>query len=247
MTEPFILDSSFKGKLDCSMDSYPGGIVIPFNKELGWTSADAVRKVKFMLQRKFRNKSLKVGHAGTLDPLAQGVLLICVGKATKLAEDLQAAPKEYIAQVTVGATTPSFDREKEIDATYPYEHIDRPMVEKVLAEMTGEIDQVPPVFSAKMVDGHRAYTLARQGEDDTIMKPNRITVYENELLSFELPEMLVRIRCSKGTYIRAFARDLGRALNSGAYLSGLMRTMSGDFNIGKCLGMEQLEQIIKDI
>ncbi len=247
MTDAFILDSTFKGKLAGSMEAYPQGIIIPFNKELRWTSADAVRKVKFMLQRKFHNKSLKVGHAGTLDPLAQGILVICVGKATKLAEDLQAEPKEYLAQVTLGATTPSFDREKEIDATYPYEHVDKSMVEKVLAEMTGDLEQIPPVFSAKMLGGHRAYTLARQGEDDSIMKPNRITIYENELLSFQLPELLIRIRCSKGTYIRAFARDLGRALDSGAYLSGLMRTMSGKFNIGNCLGIEQLEQILNEI
>ncbi len=243
---PFILDSSFRGRLGASMDDYENGIVIPLFKPLKWTSADAVRKVKFMLVRHFRNKSLKVGHAGTLDPLAQGVLLICVGKATKLAEKLQCESKEYIAQVTVGATTPSFDMEKEVDARYPYEHITKDKVEAALLEMTGEQDQIPPIFSAKMVDGHRAYTLARQGEDEAVMKPNRITIYENELLQFDLPELLVRVCCSKGTYIRAFARDLGRELGSGAYLSGLMRTRSGEFNIGRCMHIEELEKLIKE-
>lgn len=227
-----------------NIDDYPEGIVLPFDKPYRWTSADVVRKVKFIAQKHFHKKNLKVGHAGTLDPLATGVLLVCLGKATKQAETLQAEKKEYIAQIELGATTPCFDMEKEIDCTYPYEHITREMVEAAIPGFLGEQDQVPPVFSAKLIDGTRAYEMARAGEE-VVMKPARITIYEMEIVEFELPRLVLRIKCSKGTYIRSIARDMGKALGSGGYLSGLVRTQSGGFHVGKALSMEDMGEIMK--
>lgn len=227
-----------------NIDDYPEGIVLPFDKPYRWTSADVVRKVKFIAQKHFHKKNLKVGHAGTLDPLATGVLLVCLGKATKQAEALQAEKKEYIAQIELGATTPCFDMEKEIDCTYPYEHITREMVEAAIPGFLGEQDQVPPVFSAKLIDGTRAYEMARAGEE-VVMKPARITIYEMEIVEFELPRLVLRIKCSKGTYIRSIARDMGKALGSGGYLSGLVRTQSGGFHVGKALSMEDMDEIMK--
>ena len=226
------------------IDEYPEGIVLPFDKPYRWTSADVVRKVKFIAQKHFHKKNLKVGHAGTLDPLATGVLLVCLGKATKQAEALQAEKKEYIAQIELGATTSCFDMEKEIDCTYPYEHITREMVEAAIPGFLGEQDQVPPVFSAKLIDGTRAYEMARAGEE-VVMKPARITIYEMEIVEFELPRLVLRIKCSKGTYIRSIARDMGKALASGGYLSGLVRTQSGGFHVGKALSMEDMGEIMK--
>ncbi|MBQ6573748.1 MAG: tRNA pseudouridine(55) synthase TruB [Bacteroidales bacterium] len=227
-----------------NIDDYPEGIVLPFDKPYRWTSADVVRKVKFIAQKHFHKKNLKVGHAGTLDPLATGVLLVCLGKATKQAEALQAEKKEYIAQIELGATTPCFDMEKEIDCTYPYEHITREMVEAAIPGFLGEQDQIPPVFSAKLIDGTRAYEMARAGEE-VVMKPARITIYEMEIVEFELPRLVLRIKCSKGTYIRSIARDMGKALGSGGYLSGLVRTQSGGFHVGKALSMEDMGEIMK--
>ena len=227
-----------------NIDDYPEGIVLPFDKPYRWTSADVVRKVKFIAQKHFHKKNLKVGHAGTLDPLATGVLLVCLGKATKQAEALQTEKKEYIAQIELGATTPCFDMEKEIDCTYPYEHITREMVEAAIPGFLGEQDQVPPVFSAKLIDGTRAYEMARAGEE-VVMKPARITIYEMEIVEFELPRLVLRIKCSKGTYIRSIARDMGKALGSGGYLSGLVRTQSGGFHVGKALSMEDMDEIMK--
>ena len=227
-----------------NIDDYPEGIVLPFDKPYRWTSADVVRKVKFIAQKHFHKKNLKVGHAGTLDPLATGVLLVCLGKATKQAEALQAEKKEYIAQIELGATTPCFDMEKEIDCTYPYEHITREMVEAAIPGFLGEQDQVPPVFSAKLIDGTRAYEMARAGEE-VVMKPARIIIYEMEIVEFELPRLVLRIKCSKGTYIRSIARDMGKALGSGGYLSGLVRTQSGGFHVGKALSMEDMGEIMK--
>ena len=227
-----------------NIDDYPEGIVLPFDKPYRWTSADVVRKVKFIAQKHFHKKNLKVGHAGTLDPLATGVLLVCLGKATKQAEALQTEKKEYIAQIELGATTPCFDMEKEIDCTYPYEHITREMVEAAIPGFLGEQDQVPPVFSAKLIDGTRAYEMARAGEE-VVMKPARITIYEMEIVEFELPRLVLRIKCSKGTYIRSIARDMGKALGSGGYLSGLVRTQSGGFHVGKALSMEDMGEIMK--
>lgn len=245
MEEKFLtIDKDSIQMLQGNIDDYPCGIVIPIDKPYRWTSADVVRKVKFIAQKHFRKKNLKVGHAGTLDPLATGILLVCIGKATKQAEALQAERKEYIAEIELGATTPCFDLEKEIDKRYPYEHITREMVEQMIPRFIGEQDQVPPIFSAKLIDGTRAYEMARAGEE-VVMKPARITIYNLEILEFSLPKLVLRVECSKGTYIRSLARDVGVALESGGHLTGLTRTLSGGFGIGKALKMEDLDQVMK--
>lgn len=240
-----VIQKSSLQKLSHNIDDYPDGVVIPLDKPLKWTSADAVRKIKFLAQKYFRRRNIKVGHAGTLDPLATGVLLICLGRATKKAEALQAQQKEYIAEITLGATTPSYDLEKEIDAVYPYEHITLDDVNRVLSGMVGEQDQIPPVFSAKLIDGTRAYEKARAGEE-VVMKPARITIYAIEVIDFSLPKLVVRVKCSKGTYIRSLARDIGEALDSGGHLTGLIRSASGSFTVSQALSMEQVTEILKD-
>ncbi len=245
MGEKFLtVDKDSIQLLGDNIDDYPGGVVLPIDKPYRWTSADVVRKVKFIAQKHFHKRNIKVGHAGTLDPLATGVLLVCLGKATKQAEALQAEQKEYIASIELGATTPCFDLEKEIDCRYPYEHITREMVEGILPKFIGEQDQIPPVFSAKLIDGTRAYEMARAGEE-VVMKPARITIYDLEIMEFELPKLVLRVKCSKGTYIRSLARDVGEALQSGGHLTGLIRTQSGGFEVGKCLKMEDLENVMK--
>jgi tRNA pseudouridine55 synthase len=245
MGEKFLtVDKDSIQLLGDNIDDYPGGVVLPIDKPYRWTSADVVRKVKFVAQKHFHKRNIKVGHAGTLDPLATGVLLVCLGKATKQAEALQAEQKEYIASIELGATTPCFDLEKEIDCRYPYEHITREMVEGILPKFIGEQDQIPPVFSAKLIDGTRAYEMARAGEE-VVMKPARITIYDLEIMEFELPKLVLRVKCSKGTYIRSLARDVGQALQSGGHLTGLIRTQSGGFEVGKCLKMEDLENVMK--
>ena len=295
---------------------YPEGIIIPIDKPYRWTSADVIRKIKYAAIRHFGKKNLKVGHAGTLDPLATGVLLVCIGKATKLAEELQSHDKEYIAGVTFGATTPSYDLEKEIDRFFPHEHITAEDVQETLPAFLGEQDQIAPLFSAKSVDGVRAYELARKlykanseggseqsSELDTaaeqLLRVSRINITELELLSFAdrneglldratrgteaggpqaersggvskanvhepsscqhattassrinvtdnsalgLPRAEIRMACSKGTYVRAFARDLGEALGSGAHLDSLQRSRSGQFRVEKALSVEQALQ-----
>ena len=295
---------------------YPEGIIIPIDKPYRWTSADVIRKVKYAAIRHFGKKNLKVGHAGTLDPLATGVLLVCIGKATKLAEELQSHDKEYIAGVTFGATTPSYDLEKEIDRFFPFEHISAETVSEALPQFLGEQDQVAPLFSAKSVDGVRAYELARKlhkansenesvqsSELDTaaeqLLRVSRINITELELLSFAdrneglldratrgteaggpqaersggvseanvhepsscqhattassrinvtdnsalgLPRAEIRMACSKGTYVRSFARDLGEALGSGAHLDSLQRSRSGIFRVENALSVEQALQ-----
>ena len=238
-------------KLSDNIEDYPDGILLLLDKPYRWTSADVVRKIKFALQKHFHNHKLKVGHAGTLDPLATGVLLVCIGKATKLAETLQAQRKEYIAKIALGATTPSFDMEHPIDKHYPYNQITQETLSAAVASLEGEQEQVPPSFSAKFVDGVRAYDIARGG-DDIVLKPSHITIYSAEILQFDknagpeqLPVATVKISCSKGTYIRSVARDLGAALGSGGFLSGLTRTSSGGYNLDNALSMEQFEQIVK--
>jgi tRNA pseudouridine55 synthase len=238
-------DSLLTGLSD-NLENYPEGIVIPLDKPYGWTSADAVRKIKFQAQRYFKLKNIKVGHAGTLDPLATGILLICLGKATKQAETLQAGEKEYLAEITFGSTTPSFDLEKEIDAYFPYEHITSGLINDTLKNFLGEQDQIPPMFSAKMVDGSRAYDIARSGGISEL-KPSRITIYDLEMISWKSPLLLLRVHCSKGTYIRSIARDLGTAMKSGGHLSGLIRVRSGEFIIKNCLKMEEIEGLLKHI
>ncbi len=218
------------------------GIVIPINKPREWTSSDAVRKIKFKIQRYYNQRGIKVGHAGTLDPLATGLLLICIGRATKQSDKLQAEKKEYIAEITFGATTPSFDLEKEIDFRFPYEHITLEEIKKCVASFIGEQEQIPPVFSAKFVDGVRAYEMARQGEE-VKMKSSTITIYNMEILDYTSPVLTLKIECSKGTYIRAIARDMGLMLNSGAHLSGLIRSSSGEFKLQNALSLDEIVNI----
>ena len=318
MAPPLIADREFLERagrneacplLSDDINDYPGGIIIPVDKPYRWTSADVIRKVKFAATRHFHKKNLKVGHAGTLDPLATGVLLVCIGKATRLAELLQSHDKEYVAGITFGATTPSYDLEKEIDRLFPHEHITRESLAEVLPGFLGEQEQIAPLFSAKSVDGVRAYELARKlykKETDKggmfdkaasdLIRTSRITISDIELLGFHpggkeaecapaftdktgsndskvpdedndtvssgdkaaaadrrslrinvtdnshlgLPEAVIRIGCSKGTYIRAFARDLGEALQSGAHLSSLRRSRSGRFRVEDSLDISSV-------
>ena len=273
-----------------NIEDYPDGIIIPIDKPYRWTSADVIRKVKYAAIRHFGKKNLKVGHAGTLDPLATGVLLVCIGKATKLAETLQSHDKEYVAGITFGATTPSYDLEKEIDRMFPYEHITAGSIQDVLPAFIGGQDQVAPLFSAKSVDGVRAYELARKLHKEgktldeaaqELIRTSRITISELELVEFNesydreggrgcedraslpsspaedesnassrinvtdnselgLPHASIRMACSKGTYVRAFARDLGEALDSGAHLDSLQRSRSGIFRVENALSIEQV-------
>ena len=290
--------------LSRNIEDYPEGIIIPIDKPYRWTSADVIRKVKYTAIRHFGKKNLKVGHAGTLDPLATGVLLVCIGKATKLAEELQSHDKEYVAGITFGATTPSYDLEKEIDRFFPHEHITAAGVAEALPAFLGEQDQVAPLFSAKSVDGVRAYELARklhaQGKtlDEAaaeLIRVARINITELELMEYigsgvasedprpvpaalthplrggamsspaiagsesnassrinvtdnselGLPRAVVRMACSKGTYVRAFARDLGEALGSGAHLDSLQRSRSGIFRVENALTVEQAINLLQ--
>lgn len=212
-----------------------------FDKPYEWTSFGLVAKVRYLLCKRLGVKNLKVGHAGTLDPLATGVLLVCTGKATKRIEELQAHTKEYVATLRLGATTPSFDLEKPVDAEYPTEHITREMVEETLNRFVGTIEQVPPVFSACKVNGSRAYDLARKGEE-VELKAKTLVIDEMELLRCELPEIVIRVVCSKGTYIRALARDIGVALQSGAHLTALRRTRIGAVRVEDCLKLDDFAE-----
>ena len=204
------------------------GYIAVIDKPLEWTSTDVVRKIKYVLINRLGYKKIKIGHAGTLDPLATGVLLICIGKATKMVNALQSEEKEYVAELELGATTPSHDMEHPIDKRYPTEHITREMIDKALLSLTGERLQAPPIYSAKKVEGVRAYELARAGEEVELKKA-LINIYEIEVLDFTMPYLKLRVRCSKGTYIRSLAYEVGEALNSGAYLRSLRRTRSGGF------------------
>lgn len=220
------------------------GEILYIDKPLGWTSFDAVKRLRSTILRRIGIKKMKVGHAGTLDPLATGVMIIVTGKSTKLIEQLQSGVKEYVAEIRLGATTPSFDLETEIDATYPTDHITRELVESTLKKFTGRIEQVPPSFSACKIDGRRAYKMARSGQE-VELKPKVLVIDEIELLDFAPEQITVRIVCSKGTYIRALARDIGLALDSGAHLTGLRRTRVGDINIDMCLTIDQAVELIR--
>lgn len=219
--------------------NFKEGEVLFFNKPLGWTSFKVVGHIRYHICRRLKVKKLKVGHAGTLDPLATGVMIVCTGKATKRIEEFQYHTKEYIATIQLGATTPSYDLEHEIDATYPTEHITREKIEEALKLFLGEIQQIPPAFSACKVDGARAYDLARKGQE-VELKPKLLAIDEIELLACDLEKMEIKIRvvCSKGTYIRALARDIGEALHSGAHLTGLVRTRVGEVKLEDCLDPE---------
>lgn len=217
--------------------NFKEGEILAFDKPYGWTSFALVAKARYLICRKLGVKKLKVGHAGTLDPLATGVLVICTGKATKQIEALQAHTKEYIATIRLGATTPSFDLEKPIDAEYPTAHITPELVKTVLSRFIGTISQVPPTFSACKINGERAYDLARKGEE-VPLKAKTLVIDELELLRCDLPDIEIRVVCSKGTYIRALARDIGQALESGAHLTALRRTRSGKVRVENCLHIE---------
>lgn len=219
------------------------GEVLFFNKPLTWTSFDLVNKFRYKLSRKLKVKKIKVGHAGTLDPLATGVMIVCTGKATKRIDEFQFQTKEYVATLKLGETTPSFDLEKEVDAVYPTEHITRELVEDVLKQFVGTIEQVPPVFSACKIEGKRAYELARNGEE-VPLKAKTLVIDEIELLSCELPVIKIRVVCSKGTYIRALARDIGIALHSGAHLIALERTRVGDVTLDQCMNPEDIDAFL---
>ena len=223
---------------------FPEGYVAVIDKPYEWTSADVVRKIKFQL-RKCGYPKIKIGHAGTLDPLATGILLVCIGRATKQVEALQAEEKEYVAELMLGATTPSGDMEHEVDNTYPTEHITREMVEEALKSLTGEREQLPPLYSAKKVQGVRAYEFARAGEEVELKKA-LINIYELELVEYDMPRIKIRVRCSKGTYIRSLAFEIGEALQSGAYLSSLRRTRSGGFTVEKSHTLEDFMEKLRE-
>ncbi len=217
--------------------NFTEGEIFYINKPLHWTSFDAVKRIRIQILRRLQRKKIKVGHAGTLDPLATGVMIVCTGRATKQIEKLQAGTKEYIATLRLGATTPSYDLETEIDATYPYEHITRELIEEALTHFKGSIKQVPPAFSACKVDGTRAYKMARKGKE-VELQAKELVIDEIELLDFVPPLATIRVVCSKGTYIRALARDIGVALNSGAHLTALERRRVGDVSINDCLSID---------
>lgn len=227
---------------------FKSGTILSFDKPLEWTSFGLVNKVRYLLCRHIGEKKLKVGHAGTLDPLATGVLIICTGKATKQIDTLQAKTKEYVATLQLGATTPSFDLETEVDATYPTAHITEEKVKEALTRFIGRIEQVPPSYSACKVDGKRAYDLARQGKE-VELKAKVLVIDEIELQDFNSPAMqaTIRVVCSKGTYIRALARDIGLALESGAHLTALRRTRIGDYKVEDCHTLDTFQQWLETL
>ncbi|MDR0758460.1 MAG: tRNA pseudouridine(55) synthase TruB [Tannerella sp.] len=223
-----------------------GGEILYFNKPINWTSFDLVNAFRYKLSRKLKVKKIKVGHAGTLDPRATGVMIVCTGRATKRMEEFQHQTKEYVATLKLGETTPSFDLEKEVDRTYPTAHITCDKVRETLASFVGEIRQVPPVYSACKIDGKRAYELARKGEDAPL-KAKMLVIDEMELLTCDLPVIKIRVVCSKGTYIRALARDIGFALSSGAHLTALERTRIGDVTIDMCMSPDRIDDFLERI
>jgi len=222
------------------------GEVLYVAKPLHWTSFNLVSKLRWKLQRTLQIKKLKVGHAGTLDPLATGVMIICTGKSTKLIESFQYQTKEYVATLKLGATTPSFDLELPEDGTYPTEHITRELVDEIIPRFLGEIRQVPPAYSAVKVDGKRAYDYAREGQE-VELKPKLLVIDDIEVLDFTLPVLKIRVVCSKGTYIRALARDIGLALGSGAHLTGLERTRIGDIKLEDCWQIDDLVKHLEEL
>ncbi len=226
--------------------NFLAGEILYVDKPYGWTSFDAVKRIRGALLRRLGIKKLKVGHAGTLDPLASGVMIVTTGRATKQIEQLQAGVKEYIAEIALGATTPSFDLETEVDATYPTAHITRQLVEEALLRFHGTIEQVPPAFSAVKIDGRRAYDMARKGREVNL-KPKTLVIDEIELLDFAPEKITVRVVCSKGTYSRALARDIGEALDSGAHLTALRRTRVGDVGIADCLTIDMVAELIRTV
>ena len=223
---------------------YLEGTVLFIDKPLNWTSFDVVNKIRKSLSFYLGIQKIKVGHAGTLDPLATGLVIICTGKATKQIFQYQDLDKRYDAQIRLGATTPSFDLETEVDKTYPWEHISKAMVEKSMLAFTGELEQLPPIFSAKNVDGKRAYEMARKGKQ-VDLKHQHIKVHRMEVLAFEPPHLSIRVECSKGTYIRSLARDIGADLKSGAHLTGLRRTQIGPYKVAEADSIKNFIEKLK--
>lgn len=222
-------------------EQFENGRILLINKELNWTSFDVVNKTKILLKRYCGIQKIKVGHAGTLDPLATGLVIVCTGKETKNIIKYQDYNKEYIAEFKIGETTPSFDLETEVDEKYPTEHINLDLIKKQLNNFVGKLMQVPPVFSAKQVNGRRAYDYARKGKT-VKLEPKQIEIEGIDIISFEMPKLILKILCSKGTYIRALARDFGIALKSGAYLSGLIRTAIGNYKLSDAITINELEK-----
>lgn len=222
------------------------GQVLLFDKPVYWTSFDLVNKVRLMIRNTFGLKKIKVGHAGTLDPLASGLMIICTGKATKTIDGFRDLDKEYVATFQLGETTPSFDQETETDNHYPTDHIDEQLVKEVLRSFIGEQKQLPPMYSAKLIQGKRAYEFARKGEEKEL-EPVTVFFREIELISFDMPRITVRLLCSKGTYVRSFARDLGQALKSGSYLSSLQRTAIGNYHVKNSYNIENFKEYIEGI
>tara|TARA_B100000768_G_scaffold166559_1_gene170011 strand:+ start:200 stop:892 length:693 start_codon:yes stop_codon:yes gene_type:complete len=218
-------------------EDYKNGQVLLIDKPLEWTSFQAVNKLRWHIKQRFGIKKIKVGHAGTLDPLATGLLIICTGKQTKQIHVYQGQVKEYTGTFTIGATTPSYDLETEIDKKYPIAHISEELIKQSAIQFIGDIQQKPPIFSAIKKDGKRLYELARKGET-TEIKARNVTIFEFEITKINLPEIEFRVACSKGTYIRSLAFDFGKALGSGAYLSSLRRTKIGDFSVEKAVSIE---------
>jgi len=227
------------------MDFFAGEVLC-FNKPLDWTSFDLVNRFRYKLSRKLNVEKIKVGHAGTLDPKATGVLIVCTGRATRRVEEFQYQTKEYVATLKLGATTPSFDLEKEIDQTFPIAHITREKVENALTAFVGTIQQVPPAFSACKVNGRRAYKSARKGRE-VALQAKTLIIDEIELLEYALPVVKIRVVCSKGTYIRALARDIGIALESGAHLIALERTRIGEVTLDKCMSPENIDKFLEEV
>lgn len=223
------------------VDFWQDGQVLLLNKPLGWTSFDLVRKIRYSLKHKYRIKKIKVGHAGTLDPLASGLMILCTGKATKKLESFQGHDKEYIADIRLGSTTPSFDQESQVDKTFPIDHINKTAIFNALKGFIGAQMQEPPIFSARKLKGVRAYDHARKGEK-IILDSRPVIFYELEIIRWQSPDVQVRILCSKGTYIRSFARDLGKALGSGGHLIGLVRTRIGDFRLSEAQELEDFNK-----
>jgi len=227
-------------------DAYFNGMVLSIDKQINWTSFDVVNKMRKALKDHLGIKKIKVGHAGTLDPLATGLVIICTGKATKQIQKFQDLPKTYEATLRFGATTPSFDLETEVDRSYPWDHITEEKLESCIAGFTGEQEQMPPIFSAKSVGGKRAYNYARKGKS-VELSPVMINIYRIGIISCNMPDVRVLVECSKGTYIRALARDIGSALQSGAHLIGLRRIAIGEYNVDDSITVENFENNLKQL
>ncbi len=227
---------------DISQMDFLAGEMLLFDKPLNWTSFDLVRKIRFILKHHLGVKKIKVGHAGTLDPLASGLVIVCTGKATKKIDEYQGMTKEYIANIRFGATTPTYDLESEPDEFFPYEQITQDKLASVIDRFTGEIDQTPPIFSAIKVQGKKAYDLARKGEK-VELKSRKITIYEMTVTEFKMPDVTVNVKCSKGTYIRSLVYDMGKALDSGAHLTGLRRIRIGEFFVDNAMDVKEFEKM----